>query len=150
MEYNKFEEIVSQAEVLPAVLQVEAHPYYQQHQLKEKISKYGTKLEAWYPLGHGDKTLIEQPIFQELSDKYKKSKVQIILRWHIQDGNIVFPGANKPEHIKENLDIYDFQLTDKEMQEIGKIDCGKRYYYLESDNAAKTYLGMKLDFDAQP
>ena len=58
--------------------------------------------------------------------------------------------ANKPEHIKENLDIYDFQLTDKEMQEIGKIDCGKRYYYLEPDKAAKTYLGMKLDFDAQP
>jgi len=81
MEYFKFEEVVKNAEILPAVLQVEAHPYYQQRELKEKIAKYGTRLEAWYPLGHGDPTLIGQPVFERLANKYNKSKVQIILRW---------------------------------------------------------------------
>ena len=145
MEYNKFEEIINNAEIMPAVLQVEAHPYYQQAELKEKISKYGTKLEAWYPLGHGDKTLMEQPVFEKLANKYNKSKVQIILRWHLQDGNIIFPGANKEEHLKQNIDIFDFELTDDEMKEIKTLDCGKRYYYMQPEEAAKAYLSIPLD-----
>lgn len=149
MEYFKFEEIIKEASIMPSVLQVEAHPYYQQKELKEKIAKYGTKIEAWYPLGHGDPTLMNQPVFERLATKYGKSKVQIILRWHIQSGNIIFPGANKEEHLKQNMDIYDFALTDEEMDEINALDCNKRYYYLEPEVASKTYLGMNLDFNEQ-
>ena len=92
---------------------------------------------------------MNQPIFEELANKYNKSKVQIILRWHIQDGNIIFPGANKEEHLKQNIDIYDFELTDEEMASIRALDCNKRYYYLEPEEASKRYLGMDLDFNNQ-
>ncbi len=149
LEFFKFEEIVKEANILPAVLQVECHPYYQQRGLKEKIAKYGTRLEAWYPLGHGDKTLFEEETLKRLSNKYQKSVPQIILRWHLQEGNIIFPSANNPQHLQENSEIFDFELLDSEIEEIRKLDCGKRYYYLEPEVAANRYLGMDIDFNAQ-
>ena len=83
---------------------------------------------AWYPLGHGDKALIEEPIFAELGKKYGKSAAQIILRWHTQMGFAVIPGSKNVAHIRDNLDILDFKLTDDEMAEIGKLNKGVRYY----------------------
>ena len=84
---------------------------------------------AWYPLGHGDKTLMEQQIFVDLAKKYNKSPAQIILKWHTQMQNIVIPGARSEEHIKQNIDLFDFELTQEEMQEIAKLDKNTRYYY---------------------
>ncbi len=127
-ESERLEEVLNMAEIPPSVLQVECHPYYQQNELKKRIEKYGTVIESWYPIGHGDKNLINEPLFTKLGQKYGKTNVQIILRWHIQEGTIVFPRSTNPVHIKENFEIFDFSLTADEMNEIRKLDSGKRFF----------------------
>lgn len=127
-ESERLEELCESAEIKPSVLQVECHPYYQQNALKKRIEKYGTVIESWYPIGHGDQGLINESVFTRLAEKYRKSNVQIILRWHIQEGTIVFPKTTNPQHMKDNFDIFDFELTANEMAEIRKLDCGKRFF----------------------
>ena len=127
-ESDRLENICEAAMIKPSVLQVECHPYYQQNELKKRIEKYGTIIESWYPIGHGDKTLIGEGIFTRLAKKYNKTNVQIILRWHIQEGNIVFPKTTNPQHMKENFDIFDFSLTPDEIDEIRALDNGKRFF----------------------
>lgn len=122
------QEILDICEVKPSVLQTEVHPYYQENELKEFLDKEDIKIQAWYPLGHGDAALLKEEIFTELGEKYHKSNAQIILRWHIQAGNIVIPGSKNPDHIRDNFDLFDFELTDEEMQKIGSLDKNTRYY----------------------
>ena len=104
--------------------------------------------QAWYPLGHGDNALLNEPIFAKLSKKYGKSAAQIILRWHIQDGNIVIPGSKNPNHIKANLDLFDFVLTDAEMTRIAALDQGRRYY-TSTPELLKKYAQMVPPVDTQ-
>ena len=125
---ENLEDLLSHAIIKPAAIQVECHPYYPQHELKMRMAEFGTVLESWYPLGHGDTKLLNEPILKKLADKYHKTPAQIILRWHIEEGNSVFPKSTNPAHIQENFDIFDFALTDEDMQQIAKLDCGKRYY----------------------
>ena len=127
-ESERLEEVLAAATIHPSVLQVECHPYYQQNDLKKRIAPYNTVIESWYPLGHGDAALIEEPVFTKLAEKYGKTNAQIILRWHIQEGIIAFPKSSNPVHIKENIDIFDFELTEEEMNEIRQLDKGFRYY----------------------
>lgn len=127
-ESGRLEEVLNAAKIAPAVLQVECHPYYQQNELKKRITAAGTKLESWYPIGHGDASLINEAVFTRLAAKYGKTNVQIILRWHIQGGTIVFPRSTQPAHIRENFDIFDFALTSNEMDEIRALDKGKRFF----------------------
>lgn len=129
-ESHRLEEILDIASIKPSVLQVECHPYYQQNSLKKRLESHGTLIECWYPLGHGDSTLINESLFTELAKKYNKTNVQIILRWHIQEGNIVFPKSSNPSHLKENIEIFDFDLTDEEINAIRSLDRNKRYYNL--------------------
>ena len=145
---SQIQEILDVCEVKPTIIQVECHPYFPQTSLRKFVEKEGILLQAWFPLGHGDKTLIEQPIFEELSKKYNKSKVQIILRWHIQMNNIVIPGASKEEHIKQNIDIFDFELTDEDMRNIAKVDKNKPYVTHEPDEMQK-YLDWHPDIEGQ-
>ena len=139
-ESDRLEELCEAATIKPSVLQVECHPYYQQNALKERIAKYGTVIESWYPIGHGDKGLIGESVFTKLAEKYGKSNVQIILRWHIQEGNIVFPKTTDPDHMKDNFDIFDFELTADEMAEIRALDCGKRFFNMTLEQQ-ETNLG---------
>ena len=141
------EEILKIAEIQPAVIQVEAHPYYPQDELKKRISEIGMRVQAWYPLGHGDPSLQNQPVFEKLAEKYGKSKAQIILRWHFQSVNIVIPGSKNPAHIKDNADIFDFALTEEEMQEIAKVNNGRRYYEPKPENLV-AYANMQLNPEA--
>lgn len=127
-ESKRLEDILSTAQIKPAVLQVECHPYFRQSELKKRISPYGTVVESWYPIGHGDMNLINEPVFTRLGQKYGKTNVQIILRWHIQEGNVVFPKSTNPEHLRENINIFNFSLTGKEMQEIRALDRGQRFF----------------------
>lgn len=129
-ESERLEEVLSIAVIKPAVLQVECHPYYAQGELKKRIADAGTKIECWYPLGHGDSGLMNEPIFTELAEKYNKTNAQIILRWHIQEGNIIFPKSANPEHLKANIDIFDFALSGDEMKQIKKLDKGQRFFTL--------------------
>ena len=121
-------ELETKWEIVPQFIQVEAHPYFTQTELRKTLDKYGIRLMAWYPLGHGDKSLLQEPIFAALGEKYGKSAAQIILRWHTQMGFVVIPGSKNVAHIRDNLDILDFTLTDAEMSEIAALDKGVRYY----------------------
>ncbi|MBL6461547.1 MAG: aldo/keto reductase [Blautia sp.] len=136
-ESERLEELLAAATIKPSVLQVECHPYYQQTQLKERISKYGTVIESWYPIGHGDKDLLNEPVFTELAEKYGKNNVQIILRWHIQEGTIVFPKSTNPKHIQDNIDIFDFELTKEEMDRIRALDKGVRFFNMSFEEQEK-------------
>ena len=140
------QEAIDTMEIKPHVVQVEAHPYFPQTELKKLLAKYSMGLMAWYPLGHGDKTLIQQPVFAELAAKYHKSNAQIILRWHIQSGNVVIPGSKNPAHIRDNFDIFDFTLTEEEMQEIATLNKGVRYYNATPE-AVAAYATMELGPD---
>lgn len=123
------DELQNKWEIIPQFVQVEAHPYFTQKELRNTLDQYGIRLMSWYPLGHGDKSLMEEPVFTALGKKYGKSPAQVILRWHTQMGFAVIPGSKNANHIRDNLDILDFSLTDEEMAEIAKLDKGKRYYY---------------------
>ena len=140
------QEAIDTMEIKPHVVQVEAHPYFPQTELKKMLAKYGMGLMAWYPLGHGDRNLREEPVFTELAEKYGKSNAQIILRWHIQSGNVIFPGSKNPDHIRDNFDIFDFELTDDEMAAIAKVDKGVRYYE-GTPELLKQYAQMELGPD---
>ena len=140
---EQLDDILNKCTVKPAVNQVECHPYFDQRDLVKQLEKYGTKIESWYPLGHGDKTLIEEEVFTKLGKKYKKTNSQVILRWHIQKGFIVFPKSIN--HLKENFDIFDFELTKEEMDEIAKIHKNKKYFDLPRDEYLKLLLGFKVE-----
>lgn len=142
-EGEPLEKILDICEIKPSVIQVEAHPYYPQNELKERIKKDNIHLEAWYPLGHGDKTLMEEKIFTELAQKYGKSNIQIILKWHIQSGNIVIPGSTNINHIKDNADIFDFELTTDEIEKINHISKNTRYY-IPNKELTESYAHMDL------
>ena len=145
---EQIQEILDICQVKPAILQTEVHPYYQEKKLKEFLSEQKMYIQAWYPLGHGDKALLEEPLFTELARKYGKSNAQIVLRWHIQDGNIVIPGSKNPAHIKNNFDLFDFALTDEEMARIAALDKNTRYY-TSTTEMLKAYVEMVPDVDGQ-
>lgn len=142
-EGEPLQEILKICEIKPAVIQVEAHPYYPQNELKDILKEHDIKIQAWYPLGHGDRTLLEEPLWSELAEKYGKTNAQIILRWHVQSGNIIIPGSKNPEHIKDNADIFDFALTNEEMQKIAKLNKNKRYY-IPNPELLASYATMEL------
>ena len=145
---GQIEEILGLCQVKPAVLQTEVHPYFQEQELKSFLSKEGMVIQAWYPLGHGDKALLEEPLFTELGKKYGKTNAQIILRWHIQDGNIVIPGSKNPAHIKDNFDLFNFSLTEEEMAKIAALDKNTRYY-TSTPEMLEMYAKTVPDVDGQ-
>lgn len=143
-ESERLEEILAAASIPPAVLQVECHPYYQQEKLKARIRSAGTKIACWYPIGHGDPKLLREPVFTALANKYQKTTVQIILRWHLQEGHIVIPKSVSAQHQKENIDIFGFTLTAEEMAIIHALDHGNRYYNVTLAQQEARYLAIKL------
>ena len=140
------EELETKWEIVPQFIQVEAHPYFTQGELRQTLDKYGIKLMSWYPLGHGDKALIEEPIFAELGNKYGKSPAQIILRWHTQMGFVVIPGSKNVDHIKDNIDILDFKLSGDEMERIAALDKEERYYH-RTDEQLVQFAAWKPEFE---
>lgn len=140
--------VLANAEIKPQMVQVEAHPYFPQTELKKILAENGMGIMAWYPLGHGDKNLVNEPVFTELAQKYGKSNVQIILRWHVQIGNVIFPGSKNPDHIRDNFNIFDFELTDEDMAAIAKVDKNVKYYNTSAEEVQK-YAQMALDLNAQ-
>ncbi|MBR7024537.1 MAG: aldo/keto reductase [Selenomonadaceae bacterium] len=120
-----YSELVPQFSTLPAVNQVECNPTFQQKKLRSLMKKDGVKLEAWYPLGHGDKKLLTNPAIVAMAQKYGKNAGQIILRFEVQEGFIILPKSTNPERIAGNINIFDFELTDEEMNTIRAMDTGK-------------------------
>lgn len=144
----QIKEILNICEVKPAILQTEVHPYAQEKELKAFLDKEEIVIQAWYPLGHGDAALLQEAVFAKLGEKYGKSSAQIILRWHVQEGNIVIPGSKNPAHIRDNFDLFDFALTDEEMEEIAALNQNKRYY-TSTPELLKKYVEMVPPVDEQ-
>ena len=139
-------EAIDTMEIKPQVVQVEAHPYFPQTTLKKTLQETGMGLMAWYPLGHGDQNLVNEEVFTALAKKYHKTNAQIILRWHVQSGNVVIPGSKNPDHIRDNFNIFDFTLSGEDMAAIAKIDKGVRYY-TATPETIQAYMTMELKED---
>ena len=125
-----FDRIMRMATIAPAVLQNETHPYNQSISVKNHIAKQGTVMEAWYPLGGrgtGITTLSQHEVINDIASAHSKSPYQILLRWHLQSGNVAIPGSSNAAHIAENYDVFDFALTDDEMQRINALNQNRRF-----------------------
>ncbi len=120
--WNKF---IPHFKTKPAVNQVEFNPLFQQKEIRKLMAETGTKLEAWYPLGHGNAGLLCHPVITGLAQKYGKNSGQIILRFEVQEGVITLPKSTNPERIRTNLEIFDFALTEEEMNRMRSLDTGK-------------------------
>ena len=140
------EELEKKWEIIPQFIQVEAHPYFTQTELRKTLDRYDIKLMSWYPLGHGDKTLSGEPVFAELGKKYGKTPAQVILRWHTQMGFAVIPGSRNVDHIRDNLNILDFTLNEEEMSQIAVLDKGERYYH-RTDEQLLGFAAWRPDFE---
>lgn len=134
-------EILRDCEIRPTVLQTELHPYHQETALKDFLRRNDMVAQAWYPLGHGDSALLNEPLLVALGQKYGKSAAQIILRWHVQSGNIVIPGSKNPAHIQENFALFDFALTEEDMAGIAAMNRNVRYY-TSTPEMLKAYAEM--------
>ena len=132
-ENQKLEELCDAAKIKPVLNQIELHPYFQQNELRQRMDKYNTKTEAWAPLGHAMTKIFDEEIIKKLSEKYKKFPAQIILRWDIQRGIITIPKSQKKERIKENFEIFDFEMTEDEIKEIDVLN-GKQNRIQDKDD----------------
>ncbi len=124
-----FDRLISETTILPVLLQNETHLYYQSTEMKEHLKQYGTVLESWYPLGGRGHTqeLFNNETVVQIAEAHKKASVQVILRWHLQAGNIAIPGSSNEDHIKEDFEIWDFELSDEEMQQLNALDRKERF-----------------------
>ena len=116
------EAIGRESDVRPAVNQIELHPAYQQRELTDWCAQRGIAIEAWGPLGQGKYPLLEEPAIVTAAAAHGKSAAQVVLRWHIQEGRIVFPKSTNPDRIRENIDIFDFELSADDMAAISALD----------------------------
>ena len=128
-EPEDFDRLVNAASIKPALLQNETHPYHQSKEMQSHIAQYGTVLESWFPLGGrgNTQTLFNDPTISAIASAHGKTSAQVILRWHLQAGNIAIPGSSNPDHIQENCEIFDFELTDDEMAQLTAIDKNERF-----------------------
>ena len=140
-EDNKFEDLYNKVKIKPVLNQIELHPYFQQREIRKKMEELNCKTEGWAPLGQGTKHLFGESVIKKAAEKYKKTAAQIILRWHIQKGFITIPKSCNPERIKENFEIFDFELTEDEMKNIDELN-GKRGRI--QYNSLLLYLGLKF------
>ncbi|NMI03384.1 aldo/keto reductase [Paenibacillus sp. SZ31] len=126
-EIRHLEHLKKNSRISPMVNQVETHPEFPQHELHDYMVRNQIVHEAWGPLGQGSKALLEHPGLAAIALRYQKSVAQVILRWHLQRGIIIIPKSSNPQRIKENNEIFDFELNEKDMEQIRQLDTGKRY-----------------------
>lgn len=131
---EKIQEILDECEIVPAVMQVECHPYYPAEKVKDFLDEHHIALQSWYPLGHGSKEMMEEPLIVELASKYHKSAAQIVLRWHTQMGFGLVPGSRSFDHIKENAEIFDFTLIDEEMRRMESLNQHEPFYKVTKES----------------
>ncbi|MGN0313480.1 MAG: aldo/keto reductase [Fusicatenibacter sp.] len=125
---EKIREVVEKCDVVPAFMQVECHPYFPAEIVKPTCDELGIKLQAWFPLGHGNANLINDPVIKTLAEKYGKTTAQVILRWHVQMGFGFVPGSKSHVHIRENAEIFDFALMHEEMELIATLNKHEPFY----------------------
>lgn len=139
-----WKEFTAQFDTVPAVNQVECNPFFQQKELRKLLDEKGVRVEAWYPLGHGSKELLETPAIQSAAEKYGKNAGQVILRFEVQEGIIALPKSTNPARIAGNIDIFDFELTDFEMNAIRALDTGKGTHDPEAPGVGENLATLKV------
>ena len=144
MNANLWKKFVPQFETKPSVNQIEFNPLFQQKEVRALMNETDTRVEAWYPLGHGDTTLLTHPVITKLAEKYGKNAGQIVLRFEVQDGVITLPKSSNPERIRTNLDIFGFALTEEEMEEIRGMDTGKGTHDPETPGMEERLRGLVI------
>lgn len=142
-----FNDIMEFAEIKPAVMQIECHPYAQRKEWQQKTRQHNIQLECWFPLGGemSNGALFKDPTIQKIAKVHGKSPAQIIICWHIQEGFSVIPGATRHDYIKENISVFDFYLTDEEMAQMRSLNKEKRFFNMDYKQAEKFVLNWKLD-----
>lgn len=146
---RKIEQIMEVAQIKPAALQVELNPYWNQHALKAELAKIGLGdivYEGWYPFGHGDAKLLAEPVIAKIAEAHGKTVAQVILRWMLQEGVVTFPKTTNPQHILDNIDVFDFELSDDEMTRINALP-QKAYYDVPEE--APDFVLMQNDYSKQ-
>nr|MCR4897699.1 aldo/keto reductase [Acholeplasmatales bacterium] len=143
-------DLLNEFDVYPQVIQVECHPFYPQTELREIIKEKDIKIMSWYPLGGKGMTseLLNSDIIKSLSNKYNKTPAQIVLRWHLDMGFIVIPGSKNKDHIKDNINIFDFKLSKEDMNEISKLNNNQRRY-IRTDEALENFLNWKVTYEVK-
>ncbi len=126
-----FDDVIANAEIKPAIVQIELHPYAQRKAFRKKCAENNIAVEGWYPLGGthgGNDILFKDPVILEIAGRYGKTPAEIILRWHVQEGFSTIPGSRNPEHIKQNISVYNFTLSASDMAKIRALDSEKRFF----------------------
>ncbi len=132
---DRLVDLCSFARIRPMVNQVEVHPFNQQIEAKQWMDKYGVQIEAWAPFGEGRGGMFEHPVLNEIGAKYNKSAAQVILRWHLQRGVVVIPKSTHPERMQENLNVFDFVLSEEDMTKIALLDTKTSAFFSHQDPA---------------
>lgn len=132
---DRLVDIASFARIKPMVNQIETHPLNQQIEAHEWLKKYGVIHEAWAPFGEGRGNMFTNPVLQKLGDKYNKTVAQVILRWQLQRGIVVIPKSTHKERMAQNLDVFDFTLTNEDMQAIAALDTKTSSFFSHQDPA---------------
>ena len=124
-----FDRLMNATSITPALMQNETHPYHQSTEMKEHLAQYGTVMESWFPLGGrgNTQTLFGDETISAIAAAHGKTSAQVILRWHLQAGNIAIPGSSNEDHIRENFEVFDFNLTDEEMEQMTALDKNERF-----------------------
>ena len=138
-----FDQLIASAKVKPQIMQIECHPYAQRKHWQERCAAEGIQIECWFPLGGRDSKgeILRDPVINEIAQAHGKSAAQVIIRWHIQEGFSVIPGSSNPAHIKENIDVLDFALSNVEMQRIRALDKEARYFNMPYEQQVKWFSG---------
>ena len=138
-----FDQLLASAKVKPQIMQIECHPYAQRKHWQERCAAEGIQIECWFPLGGRDSKgeILRDPVINEIAQAHGKSAAQVIIRWHIQEGFSVIPGSSNPAHIKENIDVLDFALSNVEMQRIRALDKEARYFNMPYEQQVKWFSG---------
>ncbi|MCD9153032.1 aldo/keto reductase [Aeromicrobium duanguangcaii] len=121
---DRLVDLIAHSEVTPAVNQIETHPFFQRAEYQQLMAEHGVQIESWGPLAEGKNDIFGQPVLTGIADAHGKSVAQVVLRWLIQRGAVAIPKSVRPERMAENLDIFDFELTDGEMDQIATLDTG--------------------------
>ena len=126
---EELKSFLPQVSITPALVQNEIHPYYQENDVIPYIQGLGIVVQGWYPLGGRGYTaeLLGDEVISNIAKEHGKSSAQIILRWNLQKGVVVIPGSSNPDHIQENTELYDFELTEEEMQQMNSLDRNEKH-----------------------
>lgn len=130
---EKLEELKANSTVLPVINQIELHPVFQQKELQVYDRENNIITQPWSPLGNGNANLLSNAELKTIAEKYNKTVAQVILRWHLQEGFVVIPKSVTPSRIEENFNVFDFELTEDEMNVVRSLDTGKRLFFDPKD-----------------